>query len=123
MFIRLELWEEENREDGKVPSFGRAVDSRLDMKALRYRILPVNVNSITSFEDVRIWTNGRPGTSDNREDTLQGVRVLFPDGSTRVVINDKDPTFLNLLETAKRSSSLVVDGGRSAYLQQFLPRG
>jgi hypothetical protein len=39
------------------------------------------------------------------------------------MINDKDPTFLNLLDTAKKSSNLVVGGGRSAYLQKFLPRG
>lgn len=120
MFINFELWDEELRDDSGQPvRFGSSLDAHLDMHQLKVRHRPVNVNGILSFEPTRIWTNGRPGTNENKSDVLEGVRLLLVDGSQYVVINDKDPTFLAAMALAREASEAVYEHGPSAYMQQF----
>jgi len=119
MFIKLELWEEDNRENGSSVPFGACLDAWLDMKKLRVRYAPINFHSIMSFENIQIRTNGRPGTLENKEDTFPGVRLLLADGSIRVIFNDKDPSFEKGLQMATKSDDLVHDFGRSKYMIQF----
>ena len=120
MFINLELWDEELRHDNGQPvRFGSSLDAHLDMHQLKVRHRPVNVTGILSFESTRIWTNGRPGTKENKSDVLVGVRLLLVDGSQYVVIDDKDPTFVAAMALARQASEAVYDHGPSAYMQRF----
>lgn len=121
MFIKLELWEEDNRENGSSVPFGACLDAWLDMKKMRVLYAPINVHSIMSFENIQICSNGRPGTTENKEDIFSGVRLLLADGSIRVIINDKDPSFEKTLQMATKSDDLVHDFGRSKYMSQFGP--
>lgn len=119
MFLNLELWDEEPRHDNNPIVVGGGVDSYLDMKAMKARIQPVNVFTIISFEKVRINTIGRPGTSENKQDALTGVRISLCDGSQYVVIDSKEVSFEKFIQQAKESSEAVVNAGRSWYMEQF----
>jgi len=120
MFIKLELWDEEPREDtGRPVRIGSCLRAHLDMSQLKVRYRPINLNCILSFEAMQIWTNGRPGTKDNHADTLNGIRLLLADGSQYVVIDDKDPTFVRALAHARLASELVHEHGPSNYMQRF----
>lgn len=120
MFIRLELWDEEPRRDNGQPvQFGSSLDAYLDMRLLKARSRPINLNGILSFESMRIWTMGRPGTSENKSDVLQGIRLLLADGSQYVVIDDKDPTFEAAMGLARQASGAVHDHGPSDYMRRF----
>jgi len=119
MFLNLELWDEEPRHDNKPIVVGSGVDSHLDMRVMKARIRPVNVCTIISFEKVRISTIGRPGTSENKQDSLTGVRIRLSDGSQYVVIDSKEVSFENFIQQAKESSEAVVNVGRSWYMEQY----
>jgi hypothetical protein len=120
MFISLELWDEELRHDSSQPvSFGSALDANLDMRQLKVRQRPINLNGILSFETMRIWTMGRPGTKESKRDVLSGVRLLLADGSQYVVINDRDPSFVTVLALARQTNEAVYDYGPSAYMRRF----
>jgi len=120
MFINLELWDEELRHDSSQPvSFGSALDANLNMHQLKVRHRPINLNGILSFETMRIWTMGRPGTKESKNDVLSGIRLLLADGSQYVVINDKDPSFVTALALARQTSEAVYDYGPSAYMRRF----
>ena len=120
MFINLEIWDEEPRHDNGQPvAFGSSLDAHLDMRRLKVRHRPINLGGILSFETIRVWTNGRPGTDDNKTDALAGVRLLLVDGSQYIVIDDKDPTFVSAIAQARLASEAVYNYGPSAYMQRF----
>lgn len=120
MFINIELWDEELRNDNGQPiRFGSSLDAHLDMHQLKVRLRPLNVNGILSFEPARIWTNGRPGTKESKSDVLEGIRLLLVDGSQYLIINDKERTFVEALALAKQAHDAVYDFGPSAYMQRF----
>ena len=83
------------------------------------KCFPLNVNSIMAFEHIRISTDGRPGTTENKSDVLEWVRLLLADGSTVVVIDDREPSFENALRSAVASRELVFESGPSQYIDRF----
>lgn len=115
MFINLEVWEEEHPE-----RYGNNSEAHLDMRALKLKKQKISIVGIVSYENIRIWTVGRPNTNDNKGDVLEGIRLLLADGSTRVVIDDKDPTFEQVLILAKKTEDLVYEYGDSNYIARFL---
>ncbi|TCF96517.1 hypothetical protein BZM26_37225 [Paraburkholderia strydomiana] len=120
MFINLEIWDEELRHDNGQPvEFGSLLDAHLDMCRLKVRHRPINLGGILSFETIRVRTNGRPGTNENKSDALTGVRLLLVDGSQYIVIDDKDPTFVSAIAQARLASEAVYNHGPSAYMQRF----
>lgn len=120
MFINLEIWDEELRhDDGQSVGFGSLLDAHLDMRRLKVRHRLINLGGILSFEPIRVWTNGRPGTNENKSDALNGVRLLLVDGSHYIVIDDKEPTFVSAIAQARHASEAVYNHGPSDYMQRF----
>ncbi|OFA09052.1 hypothetical protein [Duganella phyllosphaerae] len=118
MFLNLELWDEEPRADQLPIIVGSAVDSYLDMKAMKAKVRPVNVFTIISFEHITIKTVGRPRSSENKQDFLTGVRIRLSDGTQHVVIDSKTGTFEGHIKEAKNSTEPVVNVGRSSYMSE-----
>ncbi|WP_175153599.1 hypothetical protein [Paraburkholderia ultramafica] len=102
--------------------FGSQLAAYLDMKELRVRYLPINLNCIVSFESIPIHTIGRPKTNGNHTDMLNGVRLLLADGSSFVaILDDRDRTFSDFLELARDSGKLVYEGfGQSNYVRHYV---
>ncbi|MHA6896381.1 hypothetical protein ACQUJT_20210 [Ralstonia pseudosolanacearum] len=121
MFIQLELWDEQAGDDGQLPRFGSRREARLDTHASKVRYLPINLASIVSFEPMRILTLNRPGTRDNKNDGLDGVRLLLANGAQYVLIDDKDPSFEQSLAAARTATDAVYHHGPSEYMQRFAP--
>ncbi|WP_321788100.1 hypothetical protein [Paraburkholderia sp. J94] len=122
MFITLELWDEEPRHDGEPVRLGSLLEARLDMHALKYRVLPINLHGLLSLEPIRIWTIGRPHTADSHSDALEGVRLLLADSSSYVVIvDDRDRTFEDILAEARASGDVVYRGyEHSNYARRYI---
>lgn len=116
-FVTLELYRE-HEGDGPV-EFGTGRDGWLNVNAEEPSIVTVALGSIAAYEDITIRTIGRPGTRDNKQDCLAGVRIKFADGQVRVIFNDMDPSFARVLE---RAGGTLHKLGRSAYLERFQPK-
>lgn len=116
MFIKLEVFNEQNQQP-----FGEAKDALLNMKGATSTFRMINLATIQSFEPIKITTSGRPGTFDNKGDCLAGIRIQLADGTTTVMINDKDPTFLRALEAARKSDKILYHHGQSNYMSMFAP--
>ena len=121
MFIIFELWDEKPRPDGSPICFGDRTDAYLDMLKPTYQHLPININAIVSYQDIQIYTVGRPGGEPSQSDCLHGVRIFLANGATKVFINDRDPTFHQLLEERLERKEQVINAGRSAYMTKFGP--
>lgn len=79
----------------------------------------VNDNDIAQFELITLITP-RPGTSENKQDHIEGVRVLTHTGCTYVVFNDYKLNFTEAFELASGSNVLVnLDHKPSDYLGRF----
>lgn len=79
----------------------------------------VNDNDIAQFELITLVTS-RPGTSENKLDHVDGVRVLTHTGNIYVAFNDHSLSFVEAFELANGSNVLVnLDHKPSDYLGRF----
>lgn len=119
MFIKAELWEDQAQ---------GPVNARLFFDLPMVVYLPVNtakfwrrclkLDAIVSFSKVDIRTIGRPGTTDNKTDCLPGIRILLADGSTFLVIDDRNG-FVTALSEAEATGKFIYDLGQSTYMEKF----
>lgn len=82
-------------------------------------VIYINDNDIAQFEPITVMTP-RPGTSENKEDYIDGVRILTHTGNTYVVFADDDLSFSSAFDMSCGGNVLVeYDMTRSDYLRRF----
>lgn len=113
--IKIESFSES---DPSQVTFGNTQSAFINAASLPSTVY-VNDNDIAQFELITLITP-RPGTSENKLDHVDGVRVLTHTGSTYVAFNDYALSFTEAFELANGSNVLVnIDHKPSDYLGRF----
>lgn len=113
--INIEFFEET---EFSSQDFGQNKPAHINAKNSPFEVT-INANDIAQFENVTLITP-RPGTSANKEDHVEGVRILTHAGNIYVVFADSQTSFEQALEMASEGNTVVnYDRTISDYLTRF----
>lgn len=94
-FLLLEVFAETQPEP-----FGHQKEALIDINAPSLGKFSINSNAVMAYEYIQIRTNGRPGTTGNKQDLIEAVRIKTQWGQKLVIINDTGLDFGDALKGA-----------------------